>query len=695
MKNSNHDITKDGFYTNILDDSSYSEIITKYINPSPIGETGYRWIIGFEAINYTVPLTISKYSSLGTYELSMIDFAQGNTTFTVLGFDATGLEDDVELIDSNLVPRIAATEEEANGVLGLSMKIETQEWTSSGTTKFFSANGGEFTGGQEYVTDSRQVAPSAMFYAYHAKNFSRTSGDMGECIITMQVAVPKNEIEFDIKFVTITVEIQARSHDEGTFYDASITYDKKYEMPAATDVFITNQSQFTTYFSLTDYFENYAAAYGRNNEYYCVITFTKPLPEGTIVTMMDLASNPSRPEYYYLKITPSVYAASVTEWETYGEAAYRLSSFIKMDSTSTNNTYNDATANLLYYDTNSNMVDEEFLFIVDMKASSETGEHLNNKASFELRNSDGFGVVNVVSGRDALMVYNTFESSNVVLSQHFVGVDSYLYYNVADQFTYSTEILYNQTENRQSIIDTNYEYSNMGLNVQFFDRTGEQVSSSLLLGTSVSVGNTEYFADGGGVFRIRLANKVSNIERQVRVVAGKNLPPGSYTVRYTLFASEDGLHNSDYKNSIYQEFNVVVVSSSSYITSECNDNTKLVYGETGLNNGNSKINTYNVKYVADLNNPNFRVEIYKRNTNTVDTTTYTSVPFNTLFKNSYTIVSGNEVTLPVTEEEEQSFDFELADSLTSGTYRVVFKLYDNNQLIDEDVKNVIVQKKID
>ena len=43
---------------------TYTSIITQYINPSPIGETGYRWIVGFEALNYTVPLTISKYSSL-------------------------------------------------------------------------------------------------------------------------------------------------------------------------------------------------------------------------------------------------------------------------------------------------------------------------------------------------------------------------------------------------------------------------------------------------------------------------------------------------------------------------------------------------------------------------------------------------------------------------------------------------------
>ena len=694
LRNANHDITKDGFYTNTLDSTSYTEIITKYINPSPIGETGYRWIIGFEAINYTVPLTISKYSTLGTYELSMIDFAQGNSTFTVLGFDSTGLEDGLALVDPSDVPRIASTEEEANSVLGLAMKVETQEWTSSGTTKFYSRDGGDFDGGDEYSTDSRQVAPSAMFYAYHAKNFSRT-GDLGECVITIQVAIPKNVIEFDIKFVTITVELKGRSHDDGAYYDASITYDKKYEMPAATDVFITNQSQFTSYFSLTEYFENFAAVYGQNNTNYRVLTVTNPLPVGTFITMLDVGASDARPEYYYYKITQSVYDASVQEWENLGEVAYRLSNFIKMDSTTTSNTYNDQAANLLYYDTASNLVDEEFIFIIDMKDCATTGVHLDNKISFELRNADGWGVINVVSGRDPLMVYSTFDSSNVVLQQTLTDTDSYLYYNVADEFTYSTEVLYNQTENRQSIIDTNYEFSSMGLNVEFFDRTGEPVSSSLLVGTNISIGNKEYYADGEGVFRIKLASKVSNITKNAKVVIGRNLPAGVYTMRYTLFASEDGLHNSTYQNSVYEEYTVTVVSSSSYIAVECEDETKLVYGETGLNHAGENINTYLVKYVSELNNPNFRVEVYKRNVDTIDTTVYQSVPFSSLFTNSYTVVSGNEVSLPITEEDEESFDFELQSNLTSGTYRISFKLYDNNQLIDEDIKNVIVQKKID
>ena len=45
-------------------------------------------------------------------------------------------------------------------------------------------------------------------------------------------------------------------------------------------------------------------------------------------------------------------------------------------------------------------------------------------------------------------------------------------------------------------------------------------------------------------------------------------------------------------------------------------------------------------------------------------------------------------------QASKNFDFQLQDNLTSGTYRVVFKLYDNNQLIDSDEQYVIVHKKL-
>lgn len=693
LHSANHDITKDGFYSNYLDEDTYTEIITAYIDPTPIGTTGYRWNIGFEAINYEFTLTAAMFSSLGTYELQLEDFDNGDSIFTVLGFDSSGLNSGLSLVDSANVPRVGSTEQEANSIFGLSMKTETQEWMAYGTTKMLSADDGSFSGTQEYMTDSRQLAPSLMFYLYHAKNLSM-QGPMGSVIVTMQSAVPKNAIDYDIKFLTITINLTAVNVDSDS-YDAAITYDKKYELPSTTMVNITNQSQFSTYYSLTSFKDRFESVYGNNNENFHVLVTNYALPVNTMITMLDYGTNSSRPEYYYFRVTQANYDQAILQLSQYNEITYRLDQFVKMNSTSPNNTYDDASANLLYYDSSTGLVDEEFMFIFDFKeCTSVVGDHLNNTMLFELRNSEDRTVFSVYGQREEAMVYSTYESSNVVLNQVFEDNDSYLYYNNPDEFTYSTQIQYNQTQNNQSVIDTNYESSSMGLNVTFLDRQGEVVSSSMLLGTTFHINNRDYSADGDGVFRIKLAGKVSNLVRDVSLTANSDLPAGEYTIRYTLFASDDGLHNSSVGNSVTRDFTVHVVSADNSIVVECDDSTKLVFGETGLNYAGTRINSYHVTYSAQVNNPNFRIEIFKRDLTDIQTTGFTSVAFSSLFADNLMTASDNEVYFDMESETEKTFQFTLGQTLTSGTYRIAFRLYDNNQLIDEEWKYVIVQKNI-
>lgn len=692
LHSANHDITKDGFYSNyITKEDNYASISTKYIDPTEIGNTGYRWSIGAQTIKYKIKLTASRYSSLGTGTVQLTDFAAGDTTFTVVGFNSGLLEKDVSLVDSNDVPRIGKTLEDANNIYGLSMKSETQEWTGYGTTKYYSSSDTKYSGTTEYLTDSGNTAPSLMFYLYHAKNISR-EGDLGSVTITLEAAVPIDEINSEISLIQITVEMDAKKSADDDNYDASITYDKRYEMPSATDVNITNNSQFTTFYSMIANADSFSKVYGKNNEYYHVLTTNYALPVGTRITMLDFGQNDKRPEYYYYEITDDIYKQSVAELNgNNNEVTYRLSNFIKMGSTSTDNTYDDKVANKLYYE--DGLVDEEFIFIFDFKNTNQTGEHLNNKMLFELRNGDGFCVKSVYGIRQDLMVYNLYDKTNAVLEQRISNNDEYLYYNIDENVGYSTSINYNKTLNQQSIIDTNYESNSMGLNISFYTSSGDVVSSSLLSSSSIKIDGVDYFADSDGIFRIKLADKVSNVTRNVTISIGKDLPAGKYTMRYTLFASEDGLHNSDTAGSTSQDFTVYVVSSNNTITVDCDDKDKVVDGDKGLNMNLRKFNTYNINYTSDLNNPSVRVEVYKRDTTDSNSNSFTSVPFNSLFSNALPSYSGNEMLLNA--KNKDSMEFNLADNLTSGTYRVVFKLYDNSQLIDQDIKYVIVKKEID
>ena len=334
------------------------------------------------------------------------------------------------------------------------------------------------------------------------------------------------------------------------------------------------------------------------------------------------------------------------------------------------------------------------MFIVDFKETNQSGTHEDNNMLFELRNSEDRSVLTVLGIRQPLMVYNLYDSGNTVLKGIINNFDGYVYQNRANQFNYVSSVGYLENESRSSIIDTNYEGSPMGINVSLIDSSGEQVSSSLLTGTTIKIDNKYYFADSDGVWRINLAGKVSNLNRNIELLADNNLHSGNYTLRVTLFASSDGLHNSNPDRSHTLEVPFVVVGDENAIKVVAQDKTKVVNGETSLNEDGSDTNTYDVTIMNVLSDPNLRVAVYKRKIDDENTTEFELVPFSDLFKNDLT-GPVNEKILSENPDEEESFDFELAEGLTSGTYRVVFELYDGDYLVDSDFEYIIVTKPID
>ena len=229
------------------------------------------------------------------------------------------------------------------------MKTETLEWTKYGVTKFYKNPNNVYTGDLSYRTDNQTVAPSIMFYLYHAKNIG-SDEELGTVVVTLQSLEPKNEIEYETQLITIRITIDTKNYNDDDAYDASITYTKKYEMPSATVVNITNKSQFTAYYALFAEPKENTPFYGINNDYYHALVSNYVLPIGTQITMIDYGANETNPKYYYYTITESIYNQKVQELSTDNEVTYRLSDFIKMDSIDSNNTYSDATNNQLVFD---------------------------------------------------------------------------------------------------------------------------------------------------------------------------------------------------------------------------------------------------------------------------------------------------------------------------------------------------------
>ena len=91
--------------------------------------------------------------------------------------------------------------------------------------------------------------------------------------------------------------------------------------------------------------------------------------------------------------------------------------------------------------------------------------------------------------------------------------------------------------------------------------------------------------------------------------------------------------------------------------------------------------------------------MYKRDVTDKDTTVYNEVDFNTLFTNELgTSAYGSdylyEKSLNATVNSDNNYEFELQENLTSGTYKLVFRLYDGRQLIEEENEYIIVTKDV-
>ena len=692
---SDYDYTEDGFYSNFFTDDDYSKpVYVAYIDPKKMGENCNRWIIGKNLTVYKINLNVTPFGSAGTEILSMGDFSGSNVIYEIESFDSGQLNPGISLIEKANVPRIAATEADANSTFALSVKTESQEWINVNTTNMYSANGGVLNGDREYRTDNTNSVPKLNFYLYHSKNVT-TKDELGKCSLYMTVYVPTSAIDYSIETVQVEITILGKEMTSEA-YASAINYGKFYDVFTMNSVNITSTSQFSAYYSLTLFDKEFNDIYG-NNAYHALTT-DSALPVGTMVTMIDFAQG-NNPITYYYEVDAADYAAAQSELSTNGEVNYNLTKFKRMSSTNTNYMYSDATANALYYNSTTKLVDEEFIFIFDF--SNTDGSYIVSEKSmlFNLYNTVG-SVTNVVAnvyGNNAeQMIYSTYLNDNQILNENITDYSTYVYHNSNNNIKYSTEIGYDRTITGVAIVDTNYNSSAMGLNVKLIDSSNNQVSSNKLIGTYFVYNGQNFFADADGTFRIKLAGKVSEISSNLVLVTDDTIDEGTYTLEYTLFASEDGLHNSD-DRSVTKSYTINVISSLSSIVVDCEDEAKLIIGETGMNASGDATNEYTVKVTSGLSNLQVMLEVQKRKIDTVDTVQYEKVGFATLFSNSYSANSNNEVALGITTSGTHNVVLNInpTDNLTSGTYRLNFKLYDNGVLIDSEYKYVIVDKQVD
>ncbi len=675
-----HNTTIDGFYTNYKDDG---KIKVDYVGTTPEDDVYYLWVVG-DAMNVTrfeVSLTASKYATLGTYELLLQGFSDPNLKMSVSGFSA-GLEDGVTLVDPDEINTIEPDEEKANTVYGLTMRTGNVGWQTKGTTNFLTQNGGSYSGAIDYDKDNSSYTPTLNLCLYHSENIT-VEQPLGTATIRLQVLTPIDDLNYDVSYIDIVITLSTALY-QNDFYEAAITPGQEYGLFTTTETSITSKSAFSAYYSL--YVEDFSnSKYVNDYETYQRVLISRDsnnlpyvLPENTKITMLDMVTN----TYYYYIVT--------NEDVRNGKFEYNLSDFLSMGSSDAK--FNEKEASKQYYHSEEDVIYENFIFHINFAESNLANDIQNNSLLMELRDTENETLVGVLGIQRDSMVYSVYKDKDATIkldgnvSPETLYLGNTLNLNVITEFTQTIV-------DSKTIYDTQYFDQKLGIKISIYDINGNQLGLDSLFGVNFELDGNLYYPRVDGTTRICIADKVTNVLAKLKMntIDNTTLATGDYKIQIESFGSPDGIYYG-LTASDKIELDVRIINSAFGLKVVNKDSNKIIDKETGVNESNGTTLESVVEYSSKLSNPNIAVSLYRRDYDEEYAQTYTLVDLQEFVSNNLTATAREkeyEVSTSPTETITNHFIFK--QNLMTGTYKLVYTLYDGDVYVGEAFDYLVIK----
>ena len=676
----NHDITIDGFYTNYNEEGI---IRTNYITPTPDADVYYIWTVGeqMDVKVFNVELTASKYITLGTYELLLQGYSTPNIKYIITGI-SLGLENGISLVNPSEINPIEQDEEKANNILGLTMETGNNGWETNGLTTFLTEDGGKYTGTTNYNKDNSTYTPTLNLCLYHSQNITEKR-NLGDIRIRIQVLTPIDDLNYEISWIDIVINIASNLFQDD-FYEGAITPGQKFGLFTSTDTTISSKSDFSIYFShaLENFDESqYYNAYQTSNRVLVSVDSNgNPyvLPENTKITMLDLVTNTY---YYYIVSNEDILTNKYT---------YRLKDFISMGST--DKQYDEETENQKYYLQDQNMLYENFIFHVNFSDTNLTENIQSNSLLMELRNDENATLVGVLGIQRDILRYSVYGNQNAIIqldgniNPEVVYLGQTINLNVSTTFTQTIV-------DSKKVYDTQYFDKKLGIKISIYDIDGNKLNLDSLLGINFEIDGQKYYPRVDGTTRIKIADKVTDVLAKIKINTEDNTTwaTGDYKIVIESFGSSDGIYYGlTASDSI--ELNVTIINLSYGLKVITNDNAKIVDKETGntVDGTNSLVST--VEYSSVFNNPNITVSLYRRTYDNIYSSEYEKVDLQEYVLNTLS-ATDNEMEYVAfnNPNNAQNYFLRFKPELITGTYKLVYKLYDGENYIGEDYEYIIIK----
>ena len=709
-----HDITVDGFYTNVVGES-------KTATPQVIEITDYGryydWIVGVDIVNYNTSVIASTYSTYAMSELSL-DFKKfvnnvtySGTSFAVDRVSTNALNTDVNLTDKLTLPTYS---ENANNTFALTMNTSDEGWHKGGTTNIYTNNNGSFDGDSIFRTDNSGNPSTLVFRIFNSVNVTETK-DLGyiNVVLTAKARTGEDASIGNTFKVVIAINIQS-------LYEQ----DKECYMPSFTDR-IETELNYTTDASVNISYMLYKSAVKAQTDIYKtgdyrVLSTSSPLPKGTKITLKDKGNSPNK-VYYYQTTSDSDYDA--TDNSTVSTRyIYKLSKFIEMGGSDKSAKYEDD--NSKYY--HNGYALEKYDVTIDYINSNLDTNRLAQETYLELKASSGITKYN---NDDKIVKYNLYNDKanfeeNVVTDD---GNTSYtVFENLTIPFSFDGIIQEKQTANGDNIQDTKYYDKIAGLAVEITSESGERVKAPEVQNLKIyDKTDSKYYEVGAdGVIRIPLSDGLAQVHNKYDLILTQSsVPSGTYYAKIYFFSSDDGLHYTGTISQVEQIRIIFINKLLGLAGLEAVDNSRIINKNTRLNLVNGDGLDFTVTLSSPTEDTNVRVELYKRSptytiaedgTASYNDIDYTKVDLKDYLENmdgsewktpekcvdqglitetgskEYMVIERKERPNDADYVERVKFNKKIKEGISTGEYRLVFKAYSNNTLVQSISKSFIV-----
>ena len=172
---------------------------------------------------------------------------------------------------------------------------------------------------------------------------------------------------------------------------------------------------------------------------------------------------------------------------------------------------------------------------------------------------------------------------------------------------------------------------------------------------------------------------------------GSSLPSANYTLKIESFGSPDGIYFG-LTSSACTTVDFTVNNSIYGLKVNIDESQLIIDKVTGHTENDNNVMVYNIEYSSGLKNPNLRVALYRRNYSEIYSDQYDLVDLQDYVTNTLTTTNLSKVYLIAKPPlETMSLFIYTKEGLVSGTYKIVFSLYDDNTYIGDVYKYIFIK----